>query len=292
MSHKEIPVIFESVKKSKNRYLSTSLYNIKKETTDFLHYHDVLEIGLCLKGSGELLTSDGTFPFSKGDVQFILPFQPHYNINHTDDTLWAFINIDVPRISSPHLSPDTAFLIDLVGKIQTGGIFHKDESPSVSTLISDIADLAVSDAAEQSAVTDLITANLIALLLEMSMTEIKNAVLTENKKRSAIILPAIKLVSNELENRQAVTAEQMANACFISQSHFRKIFVSIMGESPKSYILRMQLQKATHLLLSSDISVSQIAMSCGFNDNSTFYRRFVNMYGMSPTEYRKKWKAQ
>ena len=67
MSQAQIPVIFENAAKEKNRYLHTSFYNLKKENAEFLHYHDVLELGLCLSGRGECLTADGSYPFSKGD---------------------------------------------------------------------------------------------------------------------------------------------------------------------------------------------------------------------------------
>lgn len=286
MNQKKIPVIYESAAKEKKRYLHTSLYNLRKENTEFLHYHDVPEIGLCLSGSGSLLTPDGNFPFSAGDVQFILPFQPHYNITQSEDTLWVFINIDVPRIASTHISPDTAFLIDLIEKIRIGGIFKERESPTVTALITDIANLALSDTDYQDPVNDLITAKLISLLLELSMKDKKNAVIVENEKRSTVILPAIRLVSDELEKQKKITVEKMAAACFMSESYFRKIFRSVMGETPKSYIVRMQLQKGARLLLSSQYSVSQIASMCGFQDNSTFYRRFVVAYGISPSEYR------
>ncbi|MBQ8817878.1 MAG: helix-turn-helix transcriptional regulator [Clostridia bacterium] len=287
MSQAQIPVIFENAAKEKNRYLHTSFYNLKKENAEFLHYHDVLELGLCLSGRGECLTADGSYPFSKGDVQFILPFQPHYNVTYTEDTLWAFVNIDVPRISSAHISPDPAFLIDLIEKIRIGGIFSASQHPTATALISDIVNLAISRAENTVDINDLITAKLISLLLELSMKDITNAVIMESEKKSSVILPAIKLVSNELNKGRSASVEKMAAACFMSESYFRKIFYSVMGESPKSYITRMQLLKARRLLLSSRYSVAQIATICGFQDNSSFYRRFIDSYGVSPSVYRK-----
>jgi AraC-like DNA-binding protein len=60
-----------------------------------------------------------------------------------------------------------------------------------------------------------------------------------------------------------------------------------MGESPKSYVVRQQIQKAAGLLVTTKDPISNIAARCGFEDVSTFYRRFVKIYGVSPTEYRR-----
>ena len=44
---------------------------------NYLHYHDTLELGLCVSGNGICRVEDREFPFMPGDTQIIFPFQRH-----------------------------------------------------------------------------------------------------------------------------------------------------------------------------------------------------------------------
>lgn len=288
MSVCDLAVIFEKAAKHKDRFFSTSLYHLPRKKQSFLHYHDVLELGLCLSGKGKCLTDKGEFPYKAGDAQVVLPYQPHYDVAEDDDTLWIFINIDVPRISSPHLSPDPAFMIELVQKCSTYGIFSSQDHADIHGIITDIVSLMQAAPTRLEHTHDLLTAKLITLLIELSQGDIRADITVERARKQQSVLPAMHCVSAALSRGERPTPRQMADACFMSESYFRKIFFSVMSEPPKSYITRMQVQKAAGLLATTDMSLTTIAAECGFEDNSTLYRCFVRIYGTAPGKYRKK----
>jgi AraC family transcriptional regulator len=58
--------------------------------------------------------------------------------------------------------------------------------------------------------------------------------------------------------------------------------------TPHQFVLRTRLHDAAVGLRRSDESISTIAFGCGFNDLSTFNRRFRRFMGVSPTAYRKR----
>lgn len=89
-----------------------------------------------------------------------------------------------------------------------------------------------------------------------------------------------------------LSLEEFALLCGLSLSSFKRKFKASFNESPKKYILKRKLQKASKLLLSSDLRVSEIAFECGFETISTFNRSFKNLYASSPTAYRKSQNAQ
>ena len=109
----------------------------------------------------------------------------------------------------------------------------------------------------------------------------------ELEKKSEALLPAIRAAAQAIEAGERITPHDMADACFLSDSYFRKIFSEVMGEPPKRYLLRLQTQRAAALLVTTNLSVGEIAARTGLEDFSTFYRRFVKAYGVSPEEYRK-----
>ena len=109
------------------------------------------------------------------------------------------------------------------------------------------------------------------------------------RKKEAILEPAILLVEEALrEGGKPLRVTDMAEACFMSTSHFRRLFTERMKESPVEYLLRRKMEKAAELLCESDLPVLEISWFCGCRNHSTFFREFVSFYGCNPTEYREK----
>ena len=60
------------------------------------------------------------------------------------------------------------------------------------------------------------------------------------------------------------------------------------GKSFFNYVEKTRMERARHLLLTTNRSVTEIGEACGYNSNSTFNRAFNRFYGMSPAEMRKR----
>ena len=59
-----------------------------------------------------------------------------------------------------------------------------------------------------------------------------------------------------------------------------------MGEGFSKYLSRYRIEKAKEILLSSDMLVTEIGPLVGFGDYSTFTRKFKQITGVSPSDYR------
>ena len=60
-----------------------------------------------------------------------------------------------------------------------------------------------------------------------------------------------------------------------------------VGNSPHAYVMRRRLEKACHLMMTSSESLSQIALSVGFSDQSHLCKRFKEALGQSPSNWRR-----
>ncbi len=269
-------IIYQAAAKTNNNFFTVSLHHLPVRKQNFLHYHDVLELGVCLEGDGLCLTEKASIPYQKGDAQCILPFEPHYNVTQQNGTLWMFINIDLLRLSSQNITYDPLFIDALIKKIPSGGVF-KDKTPAADA-IKEITTLIQSEDQD----TDLLALKIVLLLKMLGSDKVENTSLTKNKS----ILPALHLVSSYVKKGLRPTPKAMADACFMSESYFRKIFTTHIGEAPKSYITRMQMQQAATMLMNEQTPITDIATYCGFTDFSTFYRNFKAVYGVSPSNYR------
>jgi AraC family transcriptional regulator len=84
------------------------------------------------------------------------------------------------------------------------------------------------------------------------------------------------------------TLGELADVANFSKFHFNRIFLSIVGETPFQFILRVRIEKAAMLISANHKeSISDIAFKVGFSDLSIFSRNFKNHFRISATQYRK-----
>lgn len=83
-----------------------------------------------------------------------------------------------------------------------------------------------------------------------------------------------------------LSLQEVASASGLSAPYFSSIFKEEMGENLSSYLNRLRVEKAGHMLTESDLSLNEIAASCGFEDQSWFSKIFKSFTGVSPGKYR------
>jgi len=79
---------------------------------------------------------------------------------------------------------------------------------------------------------------------------------------------------------------ELARRCGLSASHFRHLFGQHYGCSPRTYMRRARLHKAKELMVSTAMTLSEIAASLGFETVHSLSRAFSEAEGISPSEYR------
>jgi AraC family transcriptional regulator len=76
-----------------------------------------------------------------------------------------------------------------------------------------------------------------------------------------------------------------------SPAHFSRAFKKAFGVSPHLYVLRRRIEKASHLMLVSDDSLSDIALACGMVDQSHLCKIFRQITGRTPAAWRRERRA-
>ncbi len=92
-----------------------------------------------------------------------------------------------------------------------------------------------------------------------------------------------------MHSRLAVrlTIADIARECRLTPSYFAKAFRRTTGTSPHRYLTHIRVQEAKGLLLSSTLPLADIALICGFGDQSYFTRVFTRSVGASPGSWRR-----
>ncbi len=84
-----------------------------------------------------------------------------------------------------------------------------------------------------------------------------------------------------------ITIELLAKQCNLSSRQFSRLFNEIYHDSPGNYLLKFRIQKAKMLLYNNNLSITQVAYQCGFNDGNYFSRQFLREIGATPRDFRK-----
>lgn len=79
---------------------------------------------------------------------------------------------------------------------------------------------------------------------------------------------------------------ELAQRAGMSTRHFVRVFTQETGEPPAHYVQRVRVERARQLLEREGFSVEEVATSCGFGSAETMRRRFQQSLGVSPSEYR------
>ena len=79
----------------------------------------------------------------------------------------------------------------------------------------------------------------------------------------------------------------LASELGMSRGHFSAVFSSVMGCSPYNYLTKYRIAKAQALLVSTNLTVSEIATAVGFSALNRFDLMFIKYVGTSPSRYRK-----
>ena len=81
---------------------------------------------------------------------------------------------------------------------------------------------------------------------------------------------------------------RLASSVNISEDYLTRIFRKELGLSPWDYINRYRIQIASSLLVNTSRALSDIAESCGFQDQAYFCRVFKKVKGFSPGQMRQR----
>jgi AraC-like DNA-binding protein len=96
---------------------------------------------------------------------------------------------------------------------------------------------------------------------------------------------AKELLANDLASQKSL--QIVANECHLSISHFARAFRKSVGTAPHKWLLRQRVSAAKDLMSQHDRKLSEVALCCGFADQSHFTRVFSREVGCSPGAWRR-----
>ncbi len=102
---------------------------------------------------------------------------------------------------------------------------------------------------------------------------------------SMLLLSAVRYIKDNY-NRD-ISRDEVANKINLAPCYFSQIFKQTFGESYVEYVRKIRIEKAKHLLKSTDYRNSKISTQVGYNDSKYFTKVFRAYTGLTPCDYKK-----
>jgi AraC family transcriptional regulator len=105
-----------------------------------------------------------------------------------------------------------------------------------------------------------------------------------NGLSSSKLRSALDYIQDNLD--QSLSLDELARQVGISQYYFCSLFKQSVGVSPWQYVIERRIERAKELLRTSEMSLSEIALLCGFANQNHLNRHFRKLVGVTPKAYR------
>lgn len=252
---------------------------------DYLHFHNLMEVGICRFGTGDLVLDKRIERFGP-DMISIIPRNFPHTTNSDPGTVgqWEYLFLDPGMLLREFFGENEIArrrFLDLLGR---GAIFG-------TTLqygsLTQIAELIMQEMQTKGAFyIEKIRGLLLSLIFEIARIS-KDEDEPDVKYRTGVnqIQNALKYV--ETHYADPIRIEQLAKECHISETHFRRLFSEYIDMTPIEYVNMVRVLRACDILRSTNDSMSTVALNCGFSTVSTFDRNFKQVLGVTPYQWKK-----
>lgn len=161
--------------------------------------------------------------------------------------------------------------------------------PMVTLLSNLLIALAVSDRPEVPSLFEQIAAALRLHVLNRYQSEL----LPQRSTRGGLAPWQLRRAMDLLEVQAAenVCLTDVAHACGLSANHFGRAFRKSTGLPLHRWLLERRIEKARLLLETTNKPLTEVALICGFTDQSHFTRAFSTTLGISPGRWRRRWRS-
>ena len=238
-------------------------YDLRRTSYDsFLVMHIV-------HGTGFLEVDNQVISLKEGDFVLVDCYQPHHYYTETGwELLW--LHFDGPMARS--------FFEELTGKSL---ILPPTDIPAAYKALKAVYDVYNLHRDQSEPALSCMISNFLCLFFNGPTTERSE---DPSRTPASSLGDTLSYISENLDS--PLTVDELAERIFLSKYYFIRLFKKEVGYTPHEYIVVSRVNFAAFLLKSTAFSIKNIAIKCGFADESSFCTTFKRVMGSTPLSYR------
>ena len=258
----------------------------------YSHYHDYIEFLFGLSPCEVSVMIDGErVRLSEGDLLIINSDVPHCFSYDAPVSHYLCIKATPETIYSPENSYfDVQYILPFLQKhLHAYQLFGAESL--VGTEVGDLLREMIREWEQKEYGYEIaLKRSLLSLFLWMIRTNHKDALRRAEADSAAVSNDHTRLIRRSLEYIDQHYAEvdetSAAEHVNLSYSYYSKLFHKVMGKRFNEYLTMVRIHAAERLLLSGDLTVTEIALATGFSSSSHFIEKFKKQKGITPKQYR------
>lgn len=252
------------------------------------HWHKEWELIRVLKGTFTMHVDEEEFILHEGDMLLVRDSMLHGGI--AKDCIYECFLFDLHGLfrslesAKKYLRP--VYRLDLLPEL----LYTKEKHPDVYATADTLLNTNYREITSPSPTNcrELVTVSCLGQLFGLIL---QNHLYTDNPEHSINSSQRIGQIKSVLEYVEqnyssAITLDILADIAGMNPKYFCRIFKEITHQTPMDYVILYRIEQAARLLSTTDLSVIDIGMDCGFNDCSYFIRTFKKHMKMTPNKYR------
>ncbi len=258
------------------------------DTDMFLHKHeDFYELTIILSGSATHVVNNERYMIHKGDVFVVgrdlihgfenpsnfkicnIMYKPEIILNTTQD-IQESAGFHALFVLEPYLNRD----------------FHFTNHLRLPVPVFEMANQIISGLVQEYQNQHIGRTTMLYSLFWNLVVLLSRAYQIQEQPKDSLLNIAVPLAYINKNYRNPISAKTLASLAHMSVRNFSRVFHKAYGVSPINYIIQLRMQRAYELLQNSEISISEVAYLCGFQDSNYFTRQFKHASGFTPKEYR------
>ena len=244
------------------------------------HWHIEYEIIRILKGEFLMTIGEEEFLARAGDIIFVKGGLLHGGIPVKCMYECIVFNLDALMTSSP--AGDR-----LIKKIRDDSIQVLNHFPKPDPELMRITERMFGQMKIQAEGHELIVIGafyeFFGYVLERRHYIITQDISTKEGRRIEHLKRALEVIENSYPD--CITLDDLAKAAGMNSKYFCRYFREMTHRTPIDYLNYYRIEQACFKLATSNSSIADVGMSCGFNDVSYFIKTFKKYKGMTPKKY-------
>lgn len=228
-------------------------------------------IHFVLNGKGKLHINEHVFQLSKGDA-FIIPAGKVAYYEASKEDPWCYAWISFLGISSQ------SYVYQLMTSSDDIYMIHNLDTEKYRAAIFEILTL------KRNTTSEYFKANSLLFLIMSFLFE--DLSFDEKSWGKDSIANEVKFYL-DINYAEKLKLKDVAKLFGVHPNYLTRLFHHKYGISPKQYLMDLKLKKACRLLTTTELPISVISSSLGFDDPLAFSRIFKKAYSQSPSEYRR-----
>lgn len=256
---------------------------------DGFHFHNLMEIGVCHEGHGDMGFEEGLIAYRPGTITVIPQSMPHTTISEEGKkSFWEYLFLNPALIVKEIYHDDELFQRQVLMELNKTHLMLSQEScPQLSQMIGLLIYEMEHKEKHYKRVTKSLAEALVMELYRLCTREKSEQHTIEISKNGGVQLKeALDYVSKNYMD-SSLRIETLARLCGLSETHFRRVFKEQVHMTPSEYISLVRIQRACELMRKSHMAMDEVSGSVGFESTTSFNRNFKKLLNITPYQWKK-----